>query len=133
MYAFFFSKYFGNQLLCCKINILVSLWNSTSRLIGFLIDLQVGYSSPARSGVMNDLGLTVAQVCIIFPLIWMEHVCVCVIVCVLRLLSILQYSVFGSILTIGAMIGAVVSGRIADYIGRRGVSFFLPFNFSHFK
>lgn len=38
-------------------------------------------------------------------------------------LAILQYSVFGSILTIGAMIGAVVSGRIADYIGRRGVSF----------
>ncbi|KAM1549479.1 hypothetical protein ACFX15_010047 [Malus domestica] len=55
----------------------------------------VGYSSPARSGVMNDLGLTVAQ-----------------------------YSVFGSILTIGAMIGAVVSGRIADYIGRRGAMAF---------
>ncbi|KAH0994767.1 hypothetical protein GBA52_018631 [Prunus armeniaca] len=54
----------------------------------------VGYSSPARSGVMDDLGLTVAE-----------------------------YSVFGSILTIGAMIGAVVSGRIADYIGRRGVMF----------
>ncbi|PQP93349.1 sugar transporter ERD6-like 5 isoform X1 [Prunus yedoensis var. nudiflora] len=55
----------------------------------------VGYSSPARSGVMDDLGLTVAE-----------------------------YSVFGSILTIGAMIGAVVSGRIADYIGRRGAMAF---------
>ncbi|KAL6139289.1 hypothetical protein ACLB2K_064566 [Fragaria x ananassa] len=51
----------------------------------------VGYSSPARSGIMDDLGLSVAE-----------------------------YSVFGSILTIGAMIGAVVSGRMADYIGRRG-------------
>ncbi|KAF8038811.1 hypothetical protein BT93_B1383 [Corymbia citriodora subsp. variegata] len=30
------------------------------------------------------------------------------------------YSLFGSILTIGAMMGAAVSGRIADYIGRRG-------------
>ena len=36
----------------------------------------------------------------------------------------MQYSVFGSILTIGAMIGAIVSGKLADYIGRRGVSFF---------
>ena len=35
---------------------------------------------------------------------------------------ILQYSNFGSILTIGAMIGAIVNGQIADYIGRRGVS-----------
>ncbi|KAJ7978028.1 Sugar transporter ERD6-like [Quillaja saponaria] len=50
----------------------------------------VGYSSPAQSGIMDGLGLTVAE-----------------------------YSLFGSILTIGAMIGAVVSGRIADYTGRR--------------
>ncbi|PON64405.1 Sugar/inositol transporter [Parasponia andersonii] len=51
----------------------------------------VGYSSPAQSGIVDDLGLTVAQ-----------------------------YSLFGSILTIGAMVGAIVSGKIADYIGRRG-------------
>ncbi|KAH7543133.1 hypothetical protein FEM48_Zijuj02G0151000 [Ziziphus jujuba var. spinosa] len=30
------------------------------------------------------------------------------------------YSLFGSILTIGAMVGAIVSGKIADYLGRRG-------------
>ena len=35
----------------------------------------------------------------------------------------MQYSVFGSILTIGAMLGAIVSGSIADRAGRRGVSF----------
>jgi SP family sugar porter-like MFS transporter len=34
-----------------------------------------------------------------------------------------QYSIFGSILTLGAMFGAVFSGKIADFIGRRGVSF----------
>ncbi|XP_056166024.1 sugar transporter ERD6-like 5 isoform X2 [Syzygium oleosum] len=51
----------------------------------------VGYSSPAQSGIMDDLGLTSAQ-----------------------------YSLFGSILTIGAMMGAAISGKIADYIGRRG-------------
>jgi len=36
----------------------------------------------------------------------------------------MQYSIFGSILTIGAMIGAIISGRIADYAGRRAVSLF---------
>ncbi|OIV95125.1 hypothetical protein TanjilG_21515 [Lupinus angustifolius] len=50
----------------------------------------VGYSSPSQSGIMNDLNLGVAQ-----------------------------YAIFGSILTIGAMIGAIASGRIADYTGRR--------------
>lgn len=35
----------------------------------------------------------------------------------------MQYSIFGSILTVGAMIGAIVSGKIADYAGRRVVSF----------
>ncbi|KAG5232519.1 sugar transporter ERD [Salix suchowensis] len=51
----------------------------------------IGYSSPTQSGIMEDLALSVAE-----------------------------YSLFGSILTIGAMIGAIMSGRIADYIGRRG-------------
>ncbi|XP_048324903.1 sugar transporter ERD6-like 5 [Ziziphus jujuba] len=51
----------------------------------------IGYSSPAQSGISADLGLTVAE-----------------------------YSLFGSILTIGAMVGAIVSGKIADYLGRRG-------------
>lgn len=35
---------------------------------------------------------------------------------------LMQYSVFGSILTIGAMLGAIVSGSVADRAGRRGVS-----------
>lgn len=38
-------------------------------------------------------------------------------------LSLVQYSVFASIFTFGAMIGAIVSGKIADLIGRRGVLF----------
>ncbi|KAL5835570.1 hypothetical protein ACOSQ3_015127 [Xanthoceras sorbifolium] len=57
----------------------------------YVFGTAVGYSSPAQSGITNDLGLSVAE-----------------------------YSLFGSILTIGAMIGAIMSGRIADYIGRRG-------------
>uniref|UniRef100_A0A2N9IT39 Major facilitator superfamily (MFS) profile domain-containing protein n=1 Tax=Fagus sylvatica TaxID=28930 RepID=A0A2N9IT39_FAGSY len=56
----------------------------------FVFGTAVGYSSPAQSGIMDDLGLSVAE-----------------------------YSLFGSILTIGAMIGAIVSGKMADYIGRQ--------------
>ncbi|XP_050260824.1 uncharacterized protein LOC126705707 isoform X3 [Quercus robur] len=52
---------------------------------------KVRYSSLAQTGIMDDLGLAVAE-----------------------------YSLFGSTLTIGAMIGAIVSGKIADCIGRRG-------------
>ncbi|XP_071704510.1 sugar transporter ERD6-like 5 [Rutidosis leptorrhynchoides] len=50
----------------------------------------VGFSSPAQSGIMEDLNL-----------------------------SLEEYSVFSSILTIGAMVGAVMSGKIADQLGRR--------------
>ncbi|RVX18751.1 Sugar transporter ERD6-like 8 [Vitis vinifera] len=55
----------------------------------FIFGTAVGYSSPAESGIVNDLGLSTAE-----------------------------YSIFGSILTIGGMIGAVMSGKIADLIGR---------------
>ncbi|KAL6324397.1 hypothetical protein AAG906_013001 [Vitis piasezkii] len=55
----------------------------------------VGYSSPAESGIMDDLGLSVAE-----------------------------YSVFGSILTIGGIVGAVICGKITDLFGRRGTMWF---------
>lgn len=51
----------------------------------------VGYTAPTQSAIVFDLNLSVAQ-----------------------------YSLFGSIVTIGAMIGAVTSGGIADTIGRKG-------------
>ncbi|KAK6117340.1 hypothetical protein DH2020_048931 [Rehmannia glutinosa] len=51
----------------------------------------VGYSSPTQSAIREDLKL-----------------------------SLSQFSMFGSIITIGAMIGAITSGRIADFIGRKG-------------
>ncbi|KAK6260151.1 hypothetical protein SCA6_014625 [Theobroma cacao] len=50
-----------------------------------------GYSSPTQTAIREDLSLTLAE-----------------------------YSVFGSILTLGAMIGAITSGPIADFIGRKG-------------
>ncbi|XP_068659705.1 sugar transporter ERD6-like 16 [Aristolochia californica] len=51
----------------------------------------VGYSAPTQAGIRDDLRLSLAE-----------------------------YSVFGSIVTIGAMIGAVMSGQIADFVGRKG-------------
>ncbi|XVE65697.1 hypothetical protein DITRI_Ditri08aG0020400 [Diplodiscus trichospermus] len=51
----------------------------------------VGYSAPTQSAIREDLNLSLAE-----------------------------FSMFGSILTIGAMLGAVSSGRIADLIGRKG-------------
>jgi MFS family permease len=33
-----------------------------------------------------------------------------------------QFAIFGSILTIGAMIGAITSGRLADFLGRKMVN-----------
>ncbi|KAJ0977612.1 hypothetical protein J5N97_013086 [Dioscorea zingiberensis] len=56
----------------------------------FVFGCSVGFSSPAQSGIMSDLHL-----------------------------SLSEYSLFGSILTIGAMIGAIMSGRVTDMIGRK--------------
>jgi len=47
-----------------------------------------------------------------------------VIIC-LNMVSMptMQYAMFGSILAIGAMLGAITSGRIADFLGRKGVRY----------
>ncbi|KAG8063298.1 hypothetical protein GUJ93_ZPchr0003g17127 [Zizania palustris] len=50
----------------------------------------VGYSAPTQSGIVDEVGL-----------------------------SISEFAFFGSVLTIGAMIGAVTSGRLADFLGRK--------------
>ncbi|CAI0426357.1 unnamed protein product, partial [Linum tenue] len=52
---------------------------------------QVGFSSPTQDAIREDLSLSLAE-----------------------------YSVFGSILTFGAMIGAITSGPLSDLLGRKG-------------
>ncbi|KAG8063300.1 hypothetical protein GUJ93_ZPchr0003g17991 [Zizania palustris] len=50
----------------------------------------VGYSAPAQAGIVSDFGLSNSE-----------------------------YGIFGSVLTIGAIIGALTSGRVADILGRK--------------
>ncbi|NP_001354537.1 Sugar transporter ERD6-like 16 [Zea mays] len=50
----------------------------------------VGYSAPTQSGIVEEVGL-----------------------------SISEFAIFGSVLTVGAMVGAVTSGRLADFLGRK--------------
>ncbi|XP_017436036.1 sugar transporter ERD6-like 5 isoform X2 [Vigna angularis] len=67
------------------------VFTAVSATIGsYVFGYALGYSSPAQYGIVHDLHLSVAE-----------------------------YSTFGSILTIGAIVGATLSGRIADYVGRR--------------
>ncbi|PRQ39021.1 putative major facilitator, sugar transporter, major facilitator superfamily [Rosa chinensis] len=57
----------------------------------FQFGICVGYSAPSQSAIRKDLRL-----------------------------SITEYSMFGSILSIGAVLGAFTSGKIADSLGRKG-------------
>ncbi|KAG5011181.1 hypothetical protein JHK87_019696 [Glycine soja] len=56
----------------------------------------VGYSAPTQAAIREDLNLSLAE-----------------------------FSMFGSLVTIGATLGAITSGRITDFIGRKGVPVYI--------
>lgn len=114
-------------LIMLKLSVNQTLTQDYYSQMNTLLILQIGYSSPTQSGIMRDLNLGVAQVWTFVFLTFITPCCwwpsfdwLCLLTA--KLFYPMQYSIFGSILTIGAMIGAVVSGRIADYAGRRVVS-----------
>ncbi|RLM93547.1 sugar transporter ERD6-like 5 isoform X2 [Panicum miliaceum] len=67
----------------------------------FEFGISVGYSSPCQPGIMRDFDLSIAE----------SNSSLCSHDAV--------HSVFGSILTAGTMVGAFVSGTVADRVGRR--------------
>ncbi|XP_076919517.1 sugar transporter ERD6-like 7 [Bidens hawaiensis] len=72
-------------------NFMVYLTTFVALCGSFAFGSCAGYSSPTQSSITQDLNLSLAE-----------------------------YSLFGSILTFGAMIGAITSGPIADFVGRKG-------------
>ncbi|XP_044499472.1 sugar transporter ERD6-like 5 isoform X2 [Mangifera indica] len=70
---------------------LMVLFSTFIAICGFLVfGCCSGYSSPVESEIMEDLGLSVAQ-----------------------------YSVFGSVMTIGGLLGSLINGKLTDLVGRR--------------
>ncbi|TYI02936.1 hypothetical protein ES332_A11G302400v1 [Gossypium tomentosum] len=69
---------------------ILGLSTLTAACITFGFGCAIGYSSPTQSSIMEDLGLSVAE-----------------------------FSLFGSILSIGSLIGAAISGKITDLFGRK--------------
>jgi len=99
--------------------------------------LQVGYSAPTQSGIVDEVGLSISEVrdtTISSSENKLSFQCTQSFFsskCYLSLKSIdgqsldyltMQFAIFGSILTIGAMVGAVTSGRLADFLGRKMVN-----------
>jgi len=114
-----------------------------SNMVHFLghVCLQVGYSAPTQSGIVDEVGLSISEVrdtTISSSENKLSFQCTQSFFsskCYLSLKSIdgqsldyltmhfnLQFAIFGSILTIGAMVGAVTSGRLADFLGRKMVN-----------
>ncbi|AAB70420.1 Similar to Beta integral membrane protein (gb/U43629). EST gb/N37585,gb/T43808,gb/,gb/AA395424 come from this gene [Arabidopsis thaliana] len=74
----------------CRVTASVFLSTFVAVSGSFCTGCGVGFSSGAQAGITKDLSLSVAE-----------------------------YSMFGSILTLGGLIGAVFSGKVADVLGRK--------------
>ncbi|XP_010420268.1 PREDICTED: putative sugar transporter ERD6-like 13 [Camelina sativa] len=71
---------------------LILLFTTFTALCGtFSYGTAAGFTSPAQTGIMAGLNLSLAE-----------------------------FSFFGSVLTIGGLVGAAMSGKLADILGRRG-------------
>ncbi|CAL9233017.1 unnamed protein product [Arabidopsis halleri] len=63
----------------------------------------VGYTAPTQSSIMKDLKLSIADASSII---------------IFFLLRFISFSFFGSILTVGLIVGALICGKLADLVGR---------------
>ncbi|CAH2038524.1 unnamed protein product [Thlaspi arvense] len=79
----------------CRVTVSVFLSTFVAVSGSFCTGCGAGFSSGAQSGITKDLALSVAE-----------------------------YSMFGSILTLGGLIGAIFSGKVADVLGRKRTMLF---------
>ena len=83
----------------------------------------MGYSASTQAAIREDLNLSLAEVNILVSSSYWQMIYT--ILSELKTTNIvlrgMQFSVFGSLVTIGTMLGAITSGRIMDFIGRKGV------------
>ncbi|EOA33854.1 hypothetical protein CARUB_v10021344mg [Capsella rubella] len=81
----------------CESSVTVSVCIITFIVVtgSFCVGCGIGFSSVAQHGIMNELSLSVAE-----------------------------YSMFGSIMTLGGLIGAIFSGKISDVLGRKRTMLF---------
>ncbi|KAK8633740.1 hypothetical protein V6N13_014578 [Hibiscus sabdariffa] len=82
----------GNEgsVAVSSVTAILALSTFVAACIAFGFGCAVGYSSPTQSSIMEDLGLSVAE-----------------------------FSLFASILSIGGILGALVSGKMTDLLGRK--------------
>ncbi|GKV14830.1 hypothetical protein SLEP1_g25643 [Rubroshorea leprosula] len=108
----------------------------------FVFGTAVGYSSPTETGIMDDLGISMVEQFFYYLFyqprgtgsssyaFFRQYVCGFFIEAFMGLEGFescppsflcchVQYSLYASLLTIGGMIGAVLSGRVADVAGRK--------------
>ncbi|GMI65313.1 Mitochondrial F1F0-ATP synthase inhibitor factor 1 [Hibiscus trionum] len=80
----------GGSVAVSNVTTILALSTFVAACIAFGYGCALGYSSPTQSSIMEDLGLSVEE-----------------------------FSLFGSMLSIGAILGAVISGKITDWLGRK--------------